>query len=292
MQPLFVERMFQIFDIRKRGTISVGTYLDQVRDMTRGTMMEKLKFLFQVYDIESDGLLSFTELREVIKCCMQENGLSFEEREIDQMTQVLMEDAGTPVTPVPSTSRAATTSTARRNPTTGTTGLSFDQFMHLFDKSPGLMENVARSVDQCLLPPLPQSSSRRKDPFRKFRWAYIRKNIVAYFFLLAFLITCFLLTCQRFWVYSPIFLERGSFVVDKKSIFGQIARSGGLCLNFTCSIILLFVLRRCITFLRAYGFSYFLPLDNNINFHKKVGYAIAAFSLLHTIAHGLNIGEL
>jgi len=288
-----VQRVFEIFDVEREGTIAVGTYLDKVRRITRGTTREKLRFLFKVYDIGSDGLLSFTELREVIRCCMQENGLSFPEEVINKMTQVLMADAvdgGSRSQSEASTSSDRTDADVTEMGPSDHIGLSFDQFMHLFDKSPGLMENVARSVDHLLLPPPSSSKPVREDPFRRLRWAYVWRNLSTYFFFMTFLVICVLLTCQRFWQYRP--KERGEEkLTDGETIFVQVARSGGICLNFTTSLILLFVLRRCITFLRSHGFSSFLPLDQNIYFHKVVGYCILAFSLIHILAHGLNYGE-
>ncbi|KAG8222079.1 hypothetical protein J437_LFUL000523 [Ladona fulva] len=48
-----------------------------------------------------------------------------------------------------------------------------------------------------------------------------------------------------------------------------------------CSLVLLLVLRRCITFLRAHGLSHFLPLDHHIYFHKLVGILICGFSVVN-----------
>lgn len=64
----------------------------------------------------------------------------------------------------------------------------------------------------------------------------------------------------------------------------------GQCLNFNCAFVLVLMLRQCITFLRTRGFGAFLPLDNHIYLHKMTGCVIAAFSLVHTLAHVLNFG--
>ena len=52
------------------------------------------------------------------------------------------------------------------------------------------------------------------------------------------------------------------------------------------------MLRQCITFLRTHGFSSVLPLDQHIYLHKMVGVLIGVLSLVHTLMHLLNFGEL
>lgn len=64
----------------------------------------------------------------------------------------------------------------------------------------------------------------------------------------------------------------------------------GQCLNFDCMLILVFMLRQCITFLRTRGFSAVLPLDQHIYFHKLTGMLIFTYSILHTIMHLCNFG--
>jgi len=68
------------------------------------------------------------------------------------------------------------------------------------------------------------------------------------------------------------------------------ARFCGLPLNFNCILILILMLRKTLTFLRATYISQFLPLDHNILFHKNVGVVIGVLSGIHTGAHIGNAG--
>lgn len=52
------------------------------------------------------------------------------------------------------------------------------------------------------------------------------------------------------------------------------------------------MLRQCITFLRTHGFIAILPLDHHIYLHKVVGMTIGILSIVHTIAHLLNFGNI
>lgn len=50
------------------------------------------------------------------------------------------------------------------------------------------------------------------------------------------------------------------------------------------------MLRRSITWLRSRGLSSFLPLDQHVYLHKICAAFIIFFTILHTVAHVVNIG--
>ena len=72
----------------------------------------------------------------------------------------------------------------------------------------------------------------------------------------------------------------------------MIARAAGQCLNFTCMFVLLPMLRLSVTKMRQKGFNYLLPLDKHTSFHRMTGHLIVVYSLIHTLAHIVNLGEL
>ncbi|XP_055078435.1 NADPH oxidase 5-like, partial [Periophthalmus magnuspinnatus] len=72
----------------------------------------------------------------------------------------------------------------------------------------------------------------------------------------------------------------------------MLARGCGQCLNFNCTLILVLMLRRCLTWLRATWVVKVLPLDQNVLLHQIVGYAILFYTLLHTCAHLFNFAKL
>ena len=45
------------------------------------------------FSIIDDGLIQQSDLREVIKACMEENGMRFDEKEVEDLAQALYEDA-------------------------------------------------------------------------------------------------------------------------------------------------------------------------------------------------------
>jgi Ca2+-binding EF-hand superfamily protein len=43
---------------------------------------DKIKFLFRVYDVDGDGLIQEKELEQVMRACMEENGMKFSDEQI------------------------------------------------------------------------------------------------------------------------------------------------------------------------------------------------------------------
>jgi Ferric reductase like transmembrane component len=55
--------------------------------------------------------------------------------------------------------------------------------------------------------------------------------------------------------------------------------------------ILLPMLRLSVTKLRQKGLNFLLPLDKHVSFHALTGKLIGLYSLIHTIAHIVNLGK-
>ncbi|KAF9577452.1 hypothetical protein BGW38_007327 [Lunasporangiospora selenospora] len=71
-----------------------------------------------------------------------------------------------------------------------------------------------------------------------------------------------------------------------------IARGGGMCLIWDCSIILLPVCRNILRILRVSFLNKLIPIDENIWFHKITAYSILVCTVLHSIGHYVNIYKM
>ncbi|XP_011305289.1 NADPH oxidase 5 [Fopius arisanus] len=260
--PFFTERVFQIFDKDNSGTISLQEFLDAMHQFAGKTPDDKIRFLFKVYDIDGDGLIQHRELEHVMRACMEENGMKFSDEQIEDLTLALFEDAD-------QGNRGA---------------ITFAALKKQLEKHEGLLENLSISIDRWMVPPKPAQSNRTVLGFlrslRPYQLTkpYLKNNYVFMCSLWIFFLINFALFVSRMYEYR----DAGGLVM--------IARACGQCLNFDCTIILVLMLRQCITFLRTHGFSSVLPLDHNIYLHKMVGVTIGVLSICHTIAHLLNFG--
>ena len=142
------------------------------------------------------------------------------------------------------------------------------------------------------MPPKPKRIIQAlKDAFpsipRQFSFTYIRNNAQFIIFHILFFVINLSLIVSRLVEF------RHSVNVDGSRNWAvMIARAGGQCLNFTCMFVLLPMLRLSVTKLRQKGFNYLLPLVKHTSFHRMTGHLIVVYSLIHTLAHIVNLGEL
>ncbi|KAH0620117.1 hypothetical protein JD844_014733 [Phrynosoma platyrhinos] len=83
LQSFFAERFFALFDSDESGTITLDELLEALKLLVHGSETDKLRFLFQVYDV--DG--------KVPKSCLKESSISLPEKKLDDLTEALFESA-------------------------------------------------------------------------------------------------------------------------------------------------------------------------------------------------------
>lgn len=258
--PFFTERVFQIFDNDNSGSISLPEFLDAMHQFSGKSPDDKIKFLFKVYDIDGDGLIQPSELQHVMRACMEENGMQFSEEQVADLTMALFEDADPG----------------------GRGAITYEALKNQLEKHGGLLENLSISIDRWLVPPKPKCQPTSLwgklaalRPYQLTR-PYLKNNHVYLMFGLVLIL-----------VNLGLFVSRA---IEYRHHNGYIilARACGQCLNFNCMMVLVLMLRHCITYLRTRGFSQFLPLDQHIYFHKVTGVLIFVYASVHTVAHLLN----
>jgi len=265
--PFFVERVFQIFDKDDSGSISFQEFIDAMHQFAGQTPDDKIKFLFKVYDIDGDGLIQEAELQHVMRACMEENGMSFADESVEELTGALYQDAK-----------------ANKQP-----GITFSSLKSQISAHEGLLENLTISIDRWLVPPKPKRITQAfRDAFssipRQWSFTYIRNNAQLIFFHI------FFWTINLSLIVSRLVEYRNAINVDGSRNWSiMIARASGQCLNFSCMFVLLPMLRLSVTKLRQKGFNYLLPLDKHVSFHRLTGHLIAIYSIIHAIAHVMNL---
>ncbi|CAL1267604.1 unnamed protein product [Larinioides sclopetarius] len=250
----FVERIFNVFDADKSGTVSLDEFMRVMRCFANQSPADKLRYLFDVYDINNDGNIEFSELRNVISECMKENGLQFGEEETDELTRMLFDDADTD----------------------GSGTITFTEFKNQLERQPAFMENLTQSIERWLLPPI--ETQKNNGPTtslscRRIRWRHIRNNWTSVVYLLLYFMINVVLFTTRIYEYR------------ESNIFVILARACGQCLNFNCSFIVALVLRQSLTWLRTHGFAQYFPIDQHLYYHKLTGVVILIYSLWHTAMH-------
>jgi predicted ferric reductase len=240
---------------------------------------EKLKDLFEFYDIDGNGSIQRNELIEVLSLCAAEIGLEVDSH-LEQLADAVFNNAHLDQSG----------------------SITFEGLKGVLRERPNLSSelSLARLAHKspALAPPASSGSSVRIflanrwngiinklayyfPLFNKLRWEYISNNCARFAFFSGICFISLILIIARIFTYW-----------NAGSGWLIMARCSGQCLNFLCSIIVLLVCRRSISILRAHGYSRYLPLDDHIYFHKIIGLFIVFHSVVHTIGHLLNFMRL
>uniref|UniRef100_A0A8C7SRX8 NADPH oxidase 5 n=1 Tax=Oncorhynchus mykiss TaxID=8022 RepID=A0A8C7SRX8_ONCMY len=272
-ESFFAERFFALFDSDGSKTISLDELLEALDLLIHGSETDKLRFLFQVYDVDGmclayetssivsplgrSGSIDPDELRTVLKSCLRESAISLPEEKLDDLTLALFESADKD----------------------NSGSITFEELKAELENFPEVMENLTISAANWLKPPGLEQKKGRHTP-RYLTPAYWHNNSRKLLFLCAY-------TCLNLLLFITAMLKNA-----EGGFWYMVAKGCGQCLNFNCTFVMVLMLRRCLTWLRATWVVRVLPLDQNILLHQMVGYAIVTFSTVHTTAHFMNFVHL
>eukprot|EP01127_Copromyxa_protea_P014318 TRINITY_DN3968_c0_g1_i1.p1 TRINITY_DN3968_c0_g1~~TRINITY_DN3968_c0_g1_i1.p1 ORF type:complete len:566 (-),score=129.27 TRINITY_DN3968_c0_g1_i1:52-1749(-) len=71
-----------------------------------------------------------------------------------------------------------------------------------------------------------------------------------------------------------------------------IARASAAAIKLDSGLILICVLRNFLSWVRSTWVGSYLPIDDNIKFHKYLGWVLATLSSIHVLAHGVNFYKI
>ncbi|NXS93436.1 NOX5 oxidase, partial [Jacana jacana] len=284
-ESFFAERFFALFDSDGSGSISLEELLKALSLLVHGSETDKLRFLFQVYDVDGvphnslsplaaerrglcstqpaapnpagggSGSIDPDELRVVLGWCLRESAIALPEERLADLTLALFEAADKD----------------------HSGSITFEELREELEAFPEVMENLTISAANWLKPPVPVERSCRPRYLTRTYWHNHRSK-------LAFLGGYAALNLLLFTLAA---LQHAGL-----SGWLAVARGCGQCLNFNCSFLAALMLRRCLTWLRATPIAKVLPLDQHVVFHQLVGYVVLALAALHTGAHVANFSRL
>nr|XP_011758699.1 NADPH oxidase 5 [Macaca nemestrina] len=295
-ESFFAERFFAIFDSDRSGTITLQELQEALALLIHGSPMDKLKFLFQVYDIDGSGSIDPDELRTVLQSCLRESAISLPDEKLDQLTLALFESADTD----------------------GNGAITFEELRDELQRFPGVMENLtiraaifiaSTSCSVCRINSRKEVINNTtvcimqnlRESFNSTELCDVTKHLTSLIpgvkkaaLLLQHLSPQ--LTLQLAMAPPPTHARTGRAQLTR-AYCTRTTASHMFCWPPMQLHMLLFalapartvlMLRRCLTWLRATWLAQVLPLDQNIQFHQLMGYVVVGLSLVHTVAHIVN----
>jgi predicted ferric reductase/Ca2+-binding EF-hand superfamily protein len=255
------KRIFKQFDADGDGAIRRDEFAAGARLLLQGSDRDKLQFAFRLHDDDGDGTLSRDELVRLIAISLAESDI------VERPTQ-------------PAEHLAAAFFRRVDKDKDGT--ISFDEFAAALGERPDLLRKMTRNEAAWLAPNegLVQwidaqvahgastggigsvlGEERSKPKLFLAYWAFLNVAIAA--------------------------VSLRAIASTGQDVRMQLGRALGGLLSFNGGLVLVPVLRRTLTAVRATWLGRVLPLDDAIELHKLVGHVLFALSWLHAIAFTL-----
>ena len=76
-------RLFDIFDKDKSGAIDITEFMNTIETVINGSELDKIKFAFNLHDLDDSGFIDKPELKILIEQSFLENNLDYDEFQMD-----------------------------------------------------------------------------------------------------------------------------------------------------------------------------------------------------------------
>ena len=91
---LFVDQMFQLIDQDGNGFVSFREFLDMIVIFAKGSPEDKIKLMFNMYDIDNSGHLDRLEFKKMLKAMMEMVNAQVSPDQMDQLIESMFTAAG------------------------------------------------------------------------------------------------------------------------------------------------------------------------------------------------------
>ena len=87
------DRLFDLFDQDSSGSVDYEEFVTTIESMIDGSAKDKIKFAFQLHDLDNNGFIDRNELRILIQQSFSENNLDYDEFQLDLLVDEFFQKA-------------------------------------------------------------------------------------------------------------------------------------------------------------------------------------------------------
>jgi predicted ferric reductase/Ca2+-binding EF-hand superfamily protein len=247
-------RVMSAFDRDHNGSIDKDEFLEGVRKLVFASDHDKLLFAFRVHDDNGDGKLTEEELLRMITLSLGEHDVVRATQPPEQLTRALFWAADKNKDGV----------------------ITFDELLEVVKKRPNVLAKMTRSEatwitpNEDLLAWLDARTGRQP----------IGSQTSQYGVLPAIFVFLWVLATGGVFVHAML----SGVAANAPDPAAQIGHALGRCADLNGALILVPMMRRLLTRLRASFLGKVLPIDDAIDFHRIVGHALFFFAIAHSLA--------
>ena len=325
---LFVEQMFQLIDHDGNGFISFREFLDMIVIFAKGSPDDKIKLMFDMYDVNKSGSLSRGEFRKMLKAMMELVNATVTPDQMEQLIDSMFTAAGFQSKEeltledfnVLLRDHKEELSSAHLNvkgydvpevevkqEKQGEEGEAVPSRYRARETAPA---RARRTVLRAYASTATSGGAQGKDgessgskthdiptvvraaSSSKFmRFIFIFFRYIENYRLHIFWLSIFFLVTMAIFVERSYYysVEREHAGLRRIAGYGvTVTRGAASAMMFTYSVLLLTMARNFITYLRETIFNNYIPFDSYISFHKIVALTALVFTICHGIGHGIN----
>ncbi|ODN05836.1 Dual oxidase 1, partial [Orchesella cincta] len=295
----FVERMFNLVDRDNNGFISFREFLDMLIIFSKGTAEDKMKLMFDMYDISRTGYLSTDEFKAMIRSLVEASKYEVSSDDVELAVRSMLEQCGLKRdSKVSFQNFQELLSHPDHKKTLGYADLNFSgvnvpqtkgsRKSHI-DSARSAVLSIYGDLDESKTSPDPDelegvtlTAVTQQSPFSKWVEVYRLQIFWGILYTLVFLAIFF----ERAYVYS-VESEHGGL----RQIAGygvSVTRGAASAMMFAYATLLLTMCRNSITILRETFLHRFIPFDSFLDMHKYIAILGLVSSFIHIVGHSMN----
>lgn len=248
------QRLLAALDPWRTGVSTPADFHALAQTVIDAPVERKLAFLFRLTDADDSGRIDLEELERMVNISLAENGVVLRREDEHRLLTTMLREADVDHDGL----------------------VDFDEFRRIVERRPALQARLAeRGV--ALLRPRTTEPARGMGRLEALGW--IRRWGVLGAWLALFV-------GLNLWLFAHAFT---AYRALGASLWVQIARGCGACLNLDGPLLLVPMLRHLWTSVRRSRWERLLPLDENVNIHRLIGEVVFGLSLVHSLAHLINV---
>ncbi|XP_015123350.1 dual oxidase [Diachasma alloeum] len=315
----FVRKMFNLIDTDKNGFISFREFIDMLVLFLKGTAEDKLKLMFDMYDINGLGHLKREDFAHMLRSFMDTVNADISDDKLDSLIHSMMEEAQLAgketidlldfknilgefndklsyaelefnVNAEGTSKKLHAGKTTVKSKFIGEVkrtveGLYADPKdlrMRVGGRSTDANEPIDSMADNLDIVKSVKAHDSRWHPVMKF----VANKQLEIFWVVLYTILLFGIFAERFHYYT--FLREHNGLRQITSFGVSVTRGAASAMMFAFSSLLITMCHNIITILRDTVLQFYIPFDSAIEMHKYIACWALIFTLIHVIGHGFN----